>query len=179
MNGISEPLWLQRARDLIGLREISGAMHEPKVLQLWRDARMPYVHDDETAWCAAFCGAMLERSMITSTRLPNARSYENWGLNALTDTGRRDLLRIPIGAVCVFDRPPNAWQGHVAFAVGRTGTDQIICLGGNQSNSVSIAMFNASRLVAARWPIEERDSLRMLAPLPLMDGQHLISINEA
>jgi uncharacterized protein (TIGR02594 family) len=179
VNGISEPLWLQSARDLIGLREIAGALHEPKVLQLWRDARMPYVHDDETAWCAAFVGAMLERSMIGSTRLPNARSYENWGLNCLTDTGKRDLIRVPIGAVCVFDRPPNAWEGHVNFAVGRTATGDVVCIGGNQKNSVSISTFKEARLIAARWPIEERDSLRMLARIPLMDGQHLVSTNEA
>lgn len=179
MNGVSEPLWLQRARDLVGLREISGPIHEPKVLQLWREARMPYVHDDETAWCAAFVGAMLERSMITSTRLPNARSYENWGLDVLTDTGRRDLIRIPIGAVCVFERPPDSWKGHVNFAIGRTESGDLVCVGGNQSDSVSIATFKTARLIAARWPIEERDSLRMLAPLPVTDGNHLISINEA
>jgi uncharacterized protein (TIGR02594 family) len=179
MTGVSEPLWVQRARDLVGLREITGAMHEPKVLQLWRDAKMPYVHDDETAWCAAFVGAMLERSMVTSTRLPNARSYENWGLNVLTDTGPRNLSRIPPGAICVFERPPHAWQGHVAFVVGRTEFGELVCIGGNQSNSVSIASFKETRLIAARWPVEERDNLRMLAPLPLVDGAHLISTNEA
>lgn len=179
MSGVSEPMWLQRARDQIGLREISGPLHEPKVLQLWRDAHMPYVHDDETAWCAAFVGAMLERSMITSTRLPNARSYEHWGLNCLTDTGKRDLTRIPVGAICVFERPPNAWEGHVNFAVGCTATGDLVCIGGNQKNSVSIATFKEARLIAARWPIEERDSLRMFARLQTVDGDHLISVNEA
>jgi uncharacterized protein (TIGR02594 family) len=176
---ISEPMWLSRARDLVGLREISGPMHEPKVLQLWRDARMPYVHDDETAWCAAFVGAMLERSMVTSTRLPNARSYENFGLDVLKDTGRVDVSRIPIGAVCVFDRPPDAWKGHVAFATARTANGEILCLGGNQSNSVSIAAKKIDQLIAARWPIEERDSLHMLNPLPIVNDHHAISVNEA
>lgn len=179
MSGIPEPLWLRRARDLVGLKEISGPMHEPRVLQLWRDARMPYVHDDETAWCAAFVGAMLEVSMATSTRLPNARSYENWGLNVLSDTGRRDITSIPLGAICVFDRPPNAWQGHVAFATGRTERGEIVCLGGNQKNSVSIAPFSDARLIAARWPIEERDNLQMRRPIPVVEKQGPVSANEA
>jgi uncharacterized protein (TIGR02594 family) len=153
-------------------------MHEPKVLQLWRDARMPYVQDDETAWCAAFIGAMLERSMITSTRLPNARSYENFGLDVYTEIGKPRVDTIPVGAICVFSRPPNAWQGHVAFAVSRTPTE-ILCIGGNQSNSVCISAFKLDRLIAARWPIEERDNLRILNPLPLTESHHVVSVNEA
>lgn len=172
---MTEPMWLERARDMIGVREISGHMHEPKVLQLWRDAKMPVVQDDETAWCAAFVGAMLERSMITSTRKPNARSYQTWGIDVLAN----GVDQIPIGAVCVFSRPPNDWQGHVAFAVGVTPSGALSCVGGNQSNSVSIAPFNVTRLVAARWPVEERDNLRILTTLPKVMSDGRLSENEA
>lgn len=166
---MTDPMWLDMARDQVGLREIAGPMHEPKVLQLWRDAKMPPVHDDETAWCAAFVGAMLERSMITGTRKPNARSYSGWGIDVM-GLGVED---IPPGAVCVFSRPPSEWQGHVAFAVGITPTGSLVCLGGNQSNSVSIAPFRIERLIAARWPTEERDNIAMLRRLPTVrsDGK--------
>ena len=171
-------MWLERARDLVGLREIAGPMHEPKVLQLWRDAKMPYVHDDETAWCAAFVSAMLERSMITSPRQPNARSFTTWGIDVLAN----GVAEIPVGAILVWSRPPNPAQGHVNFATARTADGAIECLGGNQSNSVCIARFRETggrELLAARWPAEERDSLRLLNPLPIVDSEKPVSTNEA
>lgn len=179
MTGLTEPMWLDRARDMVGIREIAGALHEPKIMQLWRDARIAYdAKGDEDAWCSAFVGAMLERSMITTPRKPNARSYADWGIDVL-DQG---IEKIPVGAVLVWSRPPKAWQGHVCFALARAHDRAIQCLGGNQSDSVSIARFkeaNGRELIAARWPIEERDSLRLLRDLPLLDSTGALSANEA
>lgn len=172
-------MWLSRARDLVGLREIAGAMHEPKVLQLWRDAKMPYVHDDEVAWCSAFVCAMLERSMVTSPRKPNARSFTDWGIDVLAN----GIEQIPVGAILVWSRPPSDWQGHVNFALSRDEDGAIRCVGGNQSNSVSIAKFKAvpggRQLLAARWPAEERDNLRLFSYLPLVSTPQPLSTNEA
>jgi uncharacterized protein (TIGR02594 family) len=178
VSALSEPMWLERARDLIGIREIAGALHEAKILHLWRDAKMPYVHDDEQAWCSAFVCAMLERSMITSTRKPNARSFSDWGINVL-DNG---VANIPVGAILVWSRPPNAWQGHVNIATARTADGAIECVGGNQSNSVCVAKFRETggrELIAARWPAEERDNLRILNALPLVQSVKPLSTNEA
>lgn len=179
VSALSEPLWLERARDLVGLREIAGKLHEPKVLQLWRDAKMPYVHDDETAWCSAFEGAMLERSMITTPRKPNARAWVDWGIDVLSN----GIEQIPVGAILVWSRPPSDWEGHVNFALSRDETGAIRCVGGNQSNSVSIAKFKAvsggRQLLAARWPIEERDNLRLRAHLPLVFTPQPLSTNES
>ncbi|MCB1510794.1 MAG: TIGR02594 family protein, partial [Hyphomicrobiaceae bacterium] len=44
-------------------------------------------------------------------------------------------------------------SGHVAFLLGETGTD-VILLGGNQSNRVTIAAYPKSRLLGLRWPAE-------------------------
>jgi len=172
---ISEPQWLARARDFVGLREIAGPMHEPKILQLWRDAHMDYVHDDETAWCAAFVGAMLERSLLNSSRKPNARSYQHWGI----DVKELSLGEIPLGAIIVFDRPPNPEHGHVGFAVGLTPHGDVVTLGGNQSDSVSIAPKPANRLIAARWPAEERTNLGLLRPLPIISTTAPVSVKES
>ena len=172
-------MWLDRARDLVGLREIAGNLHEPKIMQLWRDARIAYdPKGDEDAWCSAFVGAMLERSMISTPRKPNARSYSTWGIDVL-DQG---IERIPVGAVLVWSRPPNPSHGHVNFATGRTADGAIEAVGGNQGNSVSIAKFKEVKgreLIAARWPREERDSLRMLRDLPLIESTRALSANEA
>ena len=89
------------------------------------------------------------------------------------------LEDIPPGAVLVFDRPPNAWEGHVGFAVGWTSDGYLKVLGGNQRDSVSIADISVARLIDARWPVEFRDDLRLLRKLPLMSRIGAVSTNEA
>ena len=69
-----EPSWLAEARKWIGLTEIKGGEHAPEILQMWRDIKRGGIRDDETPWCAAFVGAMLERVGVRSTRFESARS---------------------------------------------------------------------------------------------------------
>ncbi len=96
----------------------------------------------DAAWCDAFLGACLERAGIASTRSLLARSYLTWGVSL--DTPR-------IGAVAVLSRGSNPEQGHVAFWLGETD-DEMVLLGGNQKNAVSVALFPKSRVLALRWP---------------------------
>jgi uncharacterized protein (TIGR02594 family) len=112
------------------------------VAAYFRDAGHPQVRDDETAWCAAFLGAVLEREGIRSTRSLRARSYVDWG-EALD--GAR------LGAIAVLSRGGNPALGHVGFVVGET-QDRIVLLGGNQSDAVTVAAFDRGRLLALRWP---------------------------
>lgn len=172
---IGEPVWLARARDFIGLSEIKGSLHSPEILRLWADAHMPQVHDDETAWCAAFVAAMLERSLITSPRKPNARSFCDWGIDVL-ELGRE---QVPLGAVVVFERPPNPAHGHVGFACGIDADGFIHVLGGNQSDKVCVARMRGDRLIASRWPTEARTDLRLLRRVPFVSTIRPISTNEA
>lgn len=168
-------MWLARARDHVGLREIAGPMHEAKILQFFRDAHCSWVDDDETAWCAAFVCAMLERSLITSPRSLRARSFSEWGI----DVKERGVGGIPLGAIVVYDRPPNPEQGHVGFAVGVNRDNYILTLGGNQSNSVSIAPLKAERLIAARWPREDKTERNWMRVIPFMTTNAPLSTNEA
>jgi uncharacterized protein (TIGR02594 family) len=172
---ILEPQWLIRARDKIGLKEIAGPQHEAEILKLATDALVPYIHDDETAWCSTFACAMLERSGIISPRSPAARSFLHWGIDCM-DLGD---AQIPVGAIVVFSRPPSPIQGHVGFAVGITAEGNILTLGGNQSNSVSIAPIKGGRLIGARWPIEERADIKLLHRIPFVSSTKQLSTNEA
>lgn len=172
---LPEPAWLARARDFIGLTEIKGALHEPKILQLWADAKMSYVHDDETAWCAAFAAAMLERTLIISPRKANARSFCGWGIDVM-ELGPGAM---PLGAIVVYERPPNPDHGHVGFAVGIDAEGFIHTLGGNQSDRVCIARMRGDRLIAARWPQEENNRA-LLRRIPFVSSSSRpISTNEA
>lgn len=117
--------------------------HNPKVVQYFADVGHSWVKDDETAWCAAFVGAMIERSGGNSTRKLNARSYLEWGEPV-------DLNDAKEGDIVVFSRgDPNGWQGHVGFFVKRVGT-HIEVLGGNQSNQVNKQRYPVSRLLSVR-----------------------------
>jgi hypothetical protein len=71
-----------------------------------------------------------------------ARSWERFGIR--TDPA--------LGAVMVFWRQsPQSGLGHVGFYAGEDDTAFRI-LGGNQSDSVSLAWIRKDRLVTARWP---------------------------
>lgn len=171
---MKEVPWLAIARESIGVKEIKGPQHAPEILAMWRYAKLGYT-DDETAWCCALVGASLERCYVNSSRKPNARSYQFWG----DDVKANGALQIPLGAIVVYERPPNAWQGHVGFAVGRTEAGDIMTLGGNQSDAVNIKPFSYRRLIAARWPSEFAGDLRLLHYIPLMQSNGALSTNEA
>lgn len=100
----------------------------PKVVGYFRDAGHPEVKNDETAWCAAFVGAMLHRAGLPKTGQLNARSYLELG----TPIERKDAQE---GDIVIFSRGSSSWQGHVGFFVQDNG-DTITVLGGNQSNAV-------------------------------------------
>lgn len=146
-----EPVWLAGARKLVGLKEIVGSKHEKQIVAFFAEAGNPGVKDDETAWCAAFVGAMLKKAGVKGTGKLNARSYLQWGVKI-------DQPRV--GCIVVFKRGNSAWQGHVAFYL-RTVGNRIEVLGGNQGNAVSIAQYPKSALLGYRWPA---DTVRPVQP---------------
>lgn len=141
---MDQPRWLAEAWAEFGVREIAGPASEARILALYRDAGHGPVRSDDVPWCAAFVGACLKRAGLPHTGSLMARSYARWGEAA---EGHR------IGAVAVLTRGADPALGHVGFLMGRTGS-KIFILGGNQNNSVSVAAFDASRLIALRWPVE-------------------------
>lgn len=114
----------------------------PTVVAYFADSGNAGVKNDETAWCAAFVGAMLRRAGMKSTGALNARSYLDWG----TPVDRKDAQP---GDVVVFKRGNSSWQGHVAFFVKDRGK-LIDVLGGNQSNAVNIKGYSADALLGIR-----------------------------
>lgn len=142
MTTTAAPAWYTAAEKDLGLREIVGSRHEPRVVEFFAEAGHPYVKDDETAWCAAFANAKLKEGGVLGTQMLNARSFLNWG---------QPLAKPAIGAILVFKRGSSSWQGHVAFYAGETASSYV-CLGGNQSNAVSKANYSKASLLGIRWP---------------------------
>lgn len=137
---MQEPVWLIEARKHLGLKEVKGANHHPEILQMWKDIKRGGIKDDETPWCAAFVGAMLERVGIRSTRFESAKSYLTWG---------NQLVEPVVGCIVVFSRDGG---GHVGFVVGQDRQGNLLVLGGNQSDGVNIRAFPRSRAKGYRYP---------------------------
>jgi uncharacterized protein (TIGR02594 family) len=154
---MSEPAWMAPARELVGLREIVGSKHEPKIVQFFEHAGHAWVRDDETAWCAAFVNAMLKKAGYLGTGALNARSFLKWGKE----------IKTPVpGCIVVFWRgKPDGWQGHVAFFVSETA-DKITVLGGNQGNAVSVAAYPRSQLLGYRMPADPTVDVPSPVPKP-------------
>lgn len=141
-----KPKWLIEAEKYIGLKEISGPHHNPQILEFWDDIKMGGVNDDETPWCAAFVGGVLEDSGIKSTRSGLAKSYLNWGVK----------LDKPVeGCIVVFTRKGG---GHVGFVEGVDKSGNLYVLGGNQSDAVNVKLFKTDNVVGYRWPSDQPKS---------------------
>jgi uncharacterized protein (TIGR02594 family) len=145
---VSAP-WYKLALEERGVREIPGEKHDPSVLQYYADSGHPQIDDDETAWCAAYVGAMLERAGYPGSKSLAARSYLQWG---------KKLAKPKKGCIVVFWRnSPRSWQGHVGFYVREDDT-HIYVLGGNQRNAVNISKYPKARLLGYRWPVTGANS---------------------
>lgn len=125
--------------------------HNPVILKWFGTVGHDWVKDDETAWCAAFVGAMLEETGHKSTGALNARSYLDWG----TEVSIKDAEE---GDILVFTRGnPNGPYGHVGFLAGKKAgvkhsiyDGKIACFGGNQKNGVNFALYPVDRLLSIR-----------------------------
>ncbi|MEP3049397.1 MAG: TIGR02594 family protein [Roseibium sp.] len=162
--------WMRMALGYLGLREIRGSRHNPQILTWWQLIRAPFT-DDETPWCAGFVGGIFEGLGIRSTRSAGARSYEKWGVG---------LSGPAVGAVVTFWRgKPTGWSGHVGFVVGRDQSNNLMVLGGNQGNAVSIKPFARKRVTSYRWPDGAPSPATGMALLPVVKSDGRLSTNEA
>ena len=133
----------EKGKTFIGVSEIPGPTDNPKIVKWFDDTGNGWVLDDETPWCAAFVGSMLEQSGLRSTRKLNARSYLDWGSPVrLADARNGDIVAFWRGR-------KDGWEGHVGFYSGQT-TANIKVLGGNQGNKVSHALYGKDRLLGIR-----------------------------
>lgn len=134
---------LEVAGQYLGTQEFPGAKHNDVVVSFFADVGHSWVKDDETAWCAAFVGAVLAQIGLPHTGALNARSYLEWG----QAVPARDVRP---GDICVLWRTsPSSWQGHVAFVVQVSG-DRVLLRGGNQGNAVSDAWYPVARVLGFR-----------------------------
>jgi uncharacterized protein (TIGR02594 family) len=152
---VIDPPWVQRARAHIGLAEIPGPKHSTAIAG-WLSKLRAWWTDDETPWCGVFVAAMLEGHGKLPKHWYRAKAWADWGVR---------LEQPELGCVAVFERQGG---GHVGFVVGRDRVSNLLILGGNQGNKVSIAAFPRHRATAYRWP-EDTELVAGALPVGLAD----------
>jgi uncharacterized protein (TIGR02594 family) len=159
-----EPEWLQVARKYVGVREIPGKGTEPLIAG-WLKRLGGWWNDDATPWCGTFVGnCLLECDIPVARHWYRARDWLNWGMPLVLPT---------LGAVVVYERTGG---GHVGFLVGVDREGNLMTLGGNQGDKVSIAPFSRERVLGFRWPPVMIPPMR---GLPLLDSDGRASLNES
>ena len=166
---MTEPAWLARARTYVGLREVPGKKHNPTIVGWWEKLKLSF-RDDETSWCGGFVGGVCVESGLLPTKNPaGARNWLNFGV---------PLPKPALGAVVVFWRgAKSGWSGHVGFVVGQDAKGNLMVLGGNQGDMVSIKPFGRDRVLGYRWPANTKLPDSYVLPLLKSDGR--LSTNEA
>jgi uncharacterized protein (TIGR02594 family) len=135
------PNWISIALAEQGQTEEPGPNHNPRIVEYHARTSLA-AKDDETPWCASFVSWVMTEAGLRNPNTARARDFLHYG---------QSLDRPFIGAIVVLSRGNSPTQGHVGFYMGERG-DSILVLGGNQGNSVSIARYAKSRVLAYRWP---------------------------
>lgn len=166
---IEDPVWVKELKTILGKHESK----DNSFLKKWLK------RDDKTLGDPSknpWCGDAVETALklhLTKEDWPDslrknpywARNWAVFGVNA---------PHIPYGAIVVFERKGGG--GHVGFVVGISADGKFLyVLGGNQSDSVTIAPISIDRMIASRWPMSV---VMSKTGLPVLAGGS-ISVNEA
>lgn len=142
---ISAPLWLQAGLKLLHTPERVNGRSNPEIIEWAKeeggDIAKEYTNT-ATAWCALGVDHCLTLAGIKGTGTLWALDYANWGV---------PLLGPAVGAIAPMKR---VGGGHVTIVAGKDAHGNLMCLGFNQGDTVSVIPFPASRPVAFRWPKE-------------------------
>jgi len=132
--------WMAIARGEIGVAEVPGAGTSARITE-YHATTHGGPETDSVPWCSSFVNFCIIRAGLSGTQSKMARSWMTWG---------RDAGAFVPGCIVVLQRG-TAPKGHVGFCV-EAGGGIVKLLGGNQSDTVNIATFDASRVLARRLP---------------------------
>ncbi len=138
--GGTVPAILAEARRDLGLREIPGVKHAPRIMKMIAMLGYPF-SDDETPWCGTAMAAWTKQAgFAPPPHGYRAASWATWGVACAAQ----------LGAIGVKQR-----QGgnHVFLIVGETADRRFYkALGANQKNMVCVMDIAKSDTFATRWP---------------------------
>ena len=134
---------LKIAASQLGTKEIKGAEDNPQIVAYATETNISGIQNDEIPWCSTFVNWCAKKAELPISGKPNARSWINVGV--------KTEKPIP-GDVVVFWRENiNSWKGHVGIFLGfNQDASKVYCLGGNQKNAVTIAEYDAKKVLSYR-----------------------------
>lgn len=133
------PAHLALARQELGVKELAGANHRPRIIE-YHAATTLKATADEVPWCAAFVSWVLKQAGIPGVRSAGARDHLVYG---------RRIQHPEKGCLAIFTRGQG--QGHVGFVEDYEPQGRgVLVLGGNQGNAVTAAWYPASRVLGFR-----------------------------
>jgi uncharacterized protein (TIGR02594 family) len=136
------PPWLSIAKKEIGVTRFHGLENNLRIIEYLRTTRLPQPLSDKIDWSSAFVNWCLRKNGIKGTNSALNRSWLEWG-------DKLDQPRIGAIVVLTFDSPHI--HSHVGFYIGESANN-ILLLGGNQSNMVSVKPFSKDKVLGYRWP---------------------------
>ena len=126
----------------IGIKEIHGNQHNPRILEYQEMTGLEF-GNDEVAWCSIFANWCALQAGLPQSNQPNARSWLN--------VGRKTSFPTPGDVVVIWRENPNSWKGHVGFFMGFSHDgNSIFILGGNQNDEVNIRKYDVNRVLQYR-----------------------------
>lgn len=142
------PKLLAAALQYLGVKEIPGAASNPVIIDMAKGLGVDKVYrGDEISWCALFINHLMRLVGKPLVKINGdlynylrARWMLHWGEEVKIDDAR-------LGDVVVLERPGG---GHVFILIAFTKSGNLIGIGGNQSNKVSIAEFDKNRVLGIR-----------------------------
>lgn len=133
------------ATRFIGIAEIPGTANNPAVQWGFSLCKgFGPETPDEVPWCSAWAQIPAFLAGVERSESAAARSWLEVGTPVPLDEAS-------IGwDIVVLSRGSNPAQGHVGYYAGRTPTGDVLLLGGNQNDRVSVAAFPAARVLGVR-----------------------------
>jgi len=116
----------------LGTKEIQGTKHNHRILEYAHEAGFDWVNDDETPWCSIFLNWVTHKAGYERSKDARSKSWRNVG-KAVKNPQPGDVILF--GTKGSLDK-----IYHVGIFTGFSEDGRkVFCLGGNQTNAVSIS----------------------------------------
>ncbi|MCL1037988.1 TIGR02594 family protein [Shewanella submarina] len=133
-----------------GIKEIEGFDDNPQIMAMLKlDNSWP--ENDEVPWCSAFTNYIAWLLRLPRSKSLRARSWLKVGIPIPADEAEVgfDVVILKRGKGAQPGPDVIKAPGHVGFFAGFDGND-VLMLGGNQSDEVNVGRYPASKLLGIR-----------------------------
>lgn len=165
---LSDLDWMVEAKKHIGLKENTSKSAHNSTILAWLKALKAWWSEDETPWCGVFIAHCLKTANV---------QYPTHWYRALGYLEKGTKLDKPAyGCVAIKTRKGG---GHVCFVAGITANGKLVCIGGNQNNMVSYALYDIKDFEEFRWYGKTKNPAEHRYTLPVITSVSSTKVSEA